>query len=117
MGTIIKFKDQSLPSSVSNQSQSKKKDLKQREKEKKESSSESSSSTDGSSKSRRRNKREIPTCDYCRGSHLDKYFFINKMDIMTKLLEENHIALPEFAKRWERKQGNGKAEHASLEEI
>ena len=34
------------------------------------------------------------------------------MDIMTKLLEENHIALPEFAKRWERKQGNGKVEHA-----
>ena len=31
---------------------------------------------------------------------------------MTKLLEENHIALPEFEKRWERKQGNGKAEHA-----
>ena len=31
---------------------------------------------------------------------------------MTKLLEENHIALPEFAKRWERKQGNGKDEHA-----
>ena len=31
---------------------------------------------------------------------------------MTKLLEENHIALPEFAKRWECKQGNGKAEHA-----
>ena len=34
------------------------------------------------------------------------------MDIMTKLLEENHIALPEFAKRWEHKQGNDKAEHA-----
>ena len=31
---------------------------------------------------------------------------------MTKLLEENHIALPEFAKRRECKQGNGKAEHA-----
>ena len=31
---------------------------------------------------------------------------------MTKLLKENHIALPEFAKRWERKQGNGKAENA-----
>ena len=31
---------------------------------------------------------------------------------MTKLLEENHIALPKFAKRWERKQGNGKIEHA-----
>ena len=30
---------------------------------------------------------------------------------MTKLLEENHIALPVFAKRWERKQGNGKAKH------
>ena len=31
---------------------------------------------------------------------------------MAKLLEENHIALLEFAKRWERKQGNGKPEHA-----
>ena len=31
---------------------------------------------------------------------------------MTKLLEENHIALPEFAKGWEHKQGNGKVEHA-----
>ena len=31
------------------------------------------------------------------------------MDIMTKLLEENHISLPKFAKIWERKQGNGKA--------
>ena len=30
---------------------------------------------------------------------------------MTKLLEENHIALLEFAKRWERKQENGKVEH------
>ena len=86
--------------------------MKQREKEKKESSSESSSSTDGSSKSKRRNKREIPTCDYRIGSHLEISCFRNKMDIMTKLLEENHIALQEFAKRWERKQGNGKAEHA-----
>ena len=112
MGAIIKYKDQSLASGVSNQSHIKKKYLKQREKEKKESSSESSSSTDGSSRSRtRRNKRERPTCDYFRGSHLDKFCFINNMDIMTKLLEENHIALPEFAKRWERKQGNGKDEH------
>ena len=31
---------------------------------------------------------------------------------MTKLLEENHISLPKFAKIWERKQGNGKDEHA-----
>ena len=31
---------------------------------------------------------------------------------MTKLLEENHMALPEFAKRCEPKQGNGKVEHA-----
>ena len=31
---------------------------------------------------------------------------------MTKLLEENHIYLLEFAKRWERKQGNGKIENA-----
>ena len=34
------------------------------------------------------------------------------MDIMTTLLEENHISLPEFVKRWECKQGNGKVEHA-----
>ena len=34
------------------------------------------------------------------------------MDIMTKLLEENHIDLLEFARGWERKQGNGNPEHA-----
>ena len=34
------------------------------------------------------------------------------MDIMTNILEENHVALLEFAKRWESKQGNGKAENA-----
>ena len=34
------------------------------------------------------------------------------MDIMTKLLEENHIALLEFAKRWEHKQENGNPEDA-----
>ena len=34
------------------------------------------------------------------------------MDIMTKLLEENHICLPEFTRGWERKQGSGKPEHA-----
>ena len=34
------------------------------------------------------------------------------MDIMTKLLEENHIDLPEFARGWERKLGSGKPEHA-----
>ena len=113
MGIIIKSKYQALATGVSNQSQSKKKYLKQKEKEKKESSSEISSSTDGSLKStRRRNKRERPTCDYYRGSHLEKACFRKKMDIMTKLLEENHIALPKFAKRWERKQGNGKDEHA-----
>ena len=113
MGTIIKSKYQSLATIVSNQSHSKKKYLKQKEKEKKKSSSESSSYTDGSSRSRRRrNKREVPTCDYFIGSHPEKYVFIKKMDIMTKLLEENHIALPEFAKRWECKQGNGKVEHA-----
>ena len=31
---------------------------------------------------------------------------------MTKLLEENHIDLLEFARGWKRKQGNGKPEHA-----
>ena len=34
------------------------------------------------------------------------------MDLMSNLLEENHIDLPEFARRWERKQGNGKLGHA-----
>ena len=31
---------------------------------------------------------------------------------MTNLLEENHIDLPEFARGWERKQGNGNPENA-----
>ena len=31
---------------------------------------------------------------------------------MTKLLEENHIDLPDFARGWERKQGSGKPENA-----
>ena len=34
------------------------------------------------------------------------------MDIMTKILEENHIDLPDFAIGWEGKQGSGKPEHA-----
>ena len=34
------------------------------------------------------------------------------MDIMTKLLDENYIDLPEFARGWESRQGNGKPEHA-----
>ena len=72
MGTI-RSKYQALATGVSNQSQSKKKYLKQREKENKEPSSESSSSTDGRSKSRSINKREIPTCYYCRGSHIERY--------------------------------------------
>ena len=97
-GTTIKYKYQALVVGVSNQSHSKNKDLKQREKEKKESSSEISSSTDGRLKSKRRNKREISTCDYFRVSDIERYFFRKEMDIMTKLLEENHISLPEFTK-------------------
>ena len=34
------------------------------------------------------------------------------MDIIIKLLDENHIDLPKFARGWERKQGSGKPEHA-----
>ena len=48
-------------------------------------------------------KRERPTCGYCKGSHHERYFFINNMDIMTKLLEENNIDVPNFARRGERK--------------
>ena len=66
----------------------------------------------GSSRSKRRkNKRERNTCGYCRGSHIEIYFFIKNMDIITKLLEENHVDLPEFARGWERKQGSGKHAH------
>ena len=100
MGTI-KSKEQSIVYVVPNQDKGKKKYLKQKEKEKKQSSLESSSSTDRSSKYRRRKKREINTFHYFIVSHIEKSFFINKMDIMTNMLEENHIALPEFAKRWE----------------
>ena len=34
------------------------------------------------------------------------------MDIMTKLLEENHIDLPKFARGWECQQGDGKHVYA-----
>ena len=34
------------------------------------------------------------------------------MEIMTNLLEENHIDLPEFVRGWERKQGDGKHVHS-----
>ena len=34
------------------------------------------------------------------------------MDIMINLLEENNIDLPDFARRWECKQGDGKHVHA-----
>ena len=34
------------------------------------------------------------------------------MDIMTKLLEENHIDLPYFARGWECKQGSGNPDNA-----
>ena len=33
------------------------------------------------------------------------------MYIMTNILDENHIDLPEFARGWEHKKGNGKPEH------
>ena len=112
MGTIKSTNYQALFAGVSNQAKGKKKYLKQREKEKKRLSSESSSSTDGSSRYRRRNKREIPTCGYCRGSHLEISRIRNNIDIMTNLIEENHIDLPEFSRRWERKEGDGKPVHA-----
>ena len=92
---------------MSNQAKGKKKvkDLKQqREKEKKHSNTESSSSTDEDSKSKRmKRRREKPTCGYFRGSHHDRYFFRKNMEIMTKLLEENNIDVPYFARRGERK--------------
>ena len=36
------------------------------------------------------------------------------MEIMTNLLEENNIDLPDFARRWERKEGSGNLEHALI---
>ena len=73
-------------------------------KEKKHLDTESSSSTDEDSKARRMKiKREKPECDYYRALHHENYFFRNNMDIMTKLLEENNIYVPYFARRGERK--------------
>ena len=103
MGTIKSTKDQSLDAGVSNQAKVKKKfkDLKQqREKEKKHSDTESSNSTDEDSKAKRmKSKREKPKCDYCRGFHHEKYCFVWNMDIMTKLLQDNNIDVPYFARR------------------
>ena len=57
-------------------------------------------------------KREKPTCGYCKGSHHEIYFFRNNIDILTKLLEENNIDVPYFARRWECKQEDGRHVHA-----
>ena len=46
---------------------------------------------------------ENTKCDYCRGSHHEKSCFKKKMDIMTKLLEENNIDVPDFARRGKHK--------------
>ena len=73
MGTMKSTKDQSLSFGVSNQAKlnNKDKELKQQiEKEKRHSDTESSSSTDEDSEDKKmKRKREIPTCDYCKGSH------------------------------------------------
>ena len=112
MGTIKSTKDQSLASGVSIQAKCKNKfkDLKQqREKEKKHSDTKISSSTDEDSISKRmKNKREITTCGYFKGSHHEIYFFINNMGIMTQLLVDNNIGVPDFARRGEHKQEDGK---------
>ena len=107
MGTIKYTKYQSLDASLSNQSKDKNKSKdskKQRVKEKKHSDEESSISTDEDSKSKRmKSKREKPKCGYYRGSHHEKYCFRNNLEIMTKLLEDNNIDVPDFAKREEDK--------------
>ena len=73
MGTIKYTKDKYLSVGISNQykGNNKSKDSKQqRVKENKHSNVESSSSNDEDSKAKRmNNKRENPTCVYCRGSH------------------------------------------------
>ena len=63
---------------------------------------ERSSSTNEDSKAKRmKSKRDNPKFFYCRGSHHEKYFFRRNMDIMTKLLEDNNIDVPYFARREE----------------
>ena len=50
-----------------------------------------------------KSKRVNPKCDYCRGPHHEKYCFRTMMEIMTKLLEDNNIVVPEFARIGENK--------------
>ena len=65
---------------------------------------ESSSSVDEDSKSKRmKSKRENPKCDYFKGPNHEKYCFRSNMDIMTKLLVNNNIDVPYFARSEERK--------------
>ena len=71
-------------------------------KEKKYSNTQSSNSTDEDLKVKRmKSRRENPKCDYCRGSHHEKYCFINNMYIMTNLFEENNNEVLDFARRGE----------------
>ena len=107
MGTIKSSKDKPFSVGVSNQSKRKKKDKdskQQRVKEKKHSDVESSSSTDEDSKAKRmKSKRAKKKCDYFRGSHHEKYCLRRNMDIMTKILLDNNIDVPYFARREEHK--------------
>ena len=75
----------------------------QRVKEKKHLDVESSGSTHADSKSKRmKSKRENLKCDYFKVPNHEKYCFKSSMDIMTKLLENNNIDVPYFARREER---------------
>ena len=95
MGTIKYTKDKSIADGVSNKSKGNEKDLKQRAKHEKNFSTKNSSSTGGSSRSKRRkNKRDRPTCGYFIFSHLEISCFRNNVDMMTKILEGNHIDFP-----------------------
>ena len=58
-----------------------------------------------------KNKRERPTYGYFKGLHHEIPCFRNNMDIMIQVLLENNIDVAYFAKRWERKQEDGKSVH------
>ena len=62
-----------------------------------------------------KNKRERPTYVYFNCLHHEMPCFKNNMDIITNILEENNIDVPDFARRGEHKlsleQENGKCMH------
>ena len=103
MGTIKPFKDQSL---VAGDSRVDSKGKKKSEKppEKKRDKNKSQEDPQGSRKNvqKNKNKGEMSKCAYCsKGYHPESSCMKKQIDMLTQILENNNISLPNCSKKME----------------